>query len=129
MLTTYIHAADADPQPKRCALRCAYHRLALIRSPLTAVQVKGGGHTANPGFSSTTGVQVALNRFGGVTYDESTGIASVGAGNVWDNVYEALEPYSVNVVGGRVSGVGIAGFILGGGTAVGWASCVLVSDG
>ena len=25
--------------------------------------------------------------------------------------------------------VGIAGFILGGGTAVGWASCVLVSDG
>ncbi|EPS98357.1 hypothetical protein FOMPIDRAFT_83615 [Fomitopsis schrenkii] len=77
--------------------------------------VRGGGHTANPGFSSTPGVQIALNRFGGVTYDDSTGLVSIGAGNVWDNVYKALEPYSVNVVGGRVSGVGIAGFILGGG--------------
>lgn len=31
-------------------------------------------------------------------------------------VYAALAPYGVNVVGGRVSGVGVAGFTLGGGT-------------
>ena len=73
-------------------------------------------------------MQIALNRFGGVTYDESTGIASIGAGNIWDNVYEALEPYSVNVVGGRVSGVGIAGFILGGG-ALARAVLCSVCDG
>ncbi|KAH9930868.1 FAD-binding domain-containing protein [Fomitopsis serialis] len=36
-------------------------------------------------------------------------------GNIWDDVYSALEPYSVNVVGGRVTGVGVAGFTLGGG--------------
>lgn len=59
-----------------------------------------------------------MSRFSGVTYDESTGIASIGAGNIWDDVYSALEPYSVNVVGGRVSGVGVAGFILGGGKSV-----------
>ncbi|KAG6908218.1 hypothetical protein DXG01_005690 [Tephrocybe rancida] len=39
----------------------------------------------------------------------------IGAGLVWDDVYTALEPHGVTVVGGRVSGVGVAGFMLGGG--------------
>lgn len=33
----------------------------------------------------------------------------------WDDAYEALQPHGVSVVGGRVSGVGVAGFTLGGG--------------
>lgn len=56
-----------------------------------------------------------MSRFGGVTYDESAGTVDVGAGLIWDDVYTALEPYGVNVVGGRVTGVGVAGFTLGGG--------------
>ncbi|KAG1748461.1 FAD dependent oxidoreductase [Suillus paluster] len=36
-------------------------------------------------------------------------------GLVWDDVYAALEPYGVNVVGIRVPGVGVACFTLGGG--------------
>ena len=36
------------------------------------------------------------------------------SGRVWDTVYAALEPYGVSVVDGRVSGVGVAGFTLGG---------------
>ena len=78
-------------------------------------QVKGGGHTANPGFSSTPGVHIAMYRFSEVTYDEATENVVVGAGNVWDNVYATLEPLGRMVVGGRVSGVGVAGFTLGGG--------------
>ena len=78
-------------------------------------QVKGGGHATNPGFSSTEGVQIAMYRFSEVTYHPESNTADVGAGLIWDEVYEALEPYSVNVVGGRVSGVGVAGFTLGGG--------------
>ena len=39
----------------------------------------------------------------------------VGAGLIWDDVYKALEKEGVNVIGGRVTGVGVAGFILGGG--------------
>ena len=77
--------------------------------------MKGGGHTANPGFSSTPGVQIAMARFDAVTYDASAGTATIGAGLIWDDVYAALEPYDVNVVGGRVTGVGAAGFTLGGG--------------
>jgi hypothetical protein len=34
---------------------------------------------------------------------------------VWDDVYAALEPHGVIVVGGRVTGVGVGGFTLGGG--------------
>ena len=33
---------------------------------------------------------------------------------IWDT-YAALEPHSVNVIGGEVTGVGFAGVILGGG--------------
>ncbi|KAH9929832.1 FAD-binding domain-containing protein [Fomitopsis serialis] len=77
--------------------------------------VKGAGHTGNPGFSSTVGVQIAMSRFNEVSYDADTGIAKIGAGNVWDNVYAGLQPFNVGVVGGRVSGIGVAGFTLGGG--------------
>nr|AGK29884.1 FAD-binding protein [Volvariella volvacea] len=82
------------------------------RSPFA---VKGGGHTTNPGFSSTTGVQIAMTRMKDVAYDPATQIATVGAGALWDDVYAALDPHGVNVPGGRVMGVGVAGFTLGGG--------------
>ena len=50
-----------------------------------------------------------------MTYDASAGTATIGAGLIWDDVYAGLEQYDVNVVGGRVTGVGVAGFTLGGG--------------
>ncbi|KAJ6533798.1 FAD dependent oxidoreductase [Mycena vulgaris] len=87
----------------------------LVGATKTPFAVKGGGHTSNPGFSSTTGVQISMNRFSEVTYDAAKGTATIGAGLFWDDVYAALEPFGVNVVGGRVSGVGVAGFTLGGG--------------
>ncbi|KAF7327044.1 FAD-binding PCMH-type domain-containing protein [Mycena kentingensis (nom. inval.)] len=86
--------------------------IATTRSPFA---VKGGGHTANPGFSSTTGVHIAMTRFSEVVYDAGSETVRVGAGLIWDDVYASLEPFGVNVVGGRVSGVGVAGFTLGGG--------------
>ncbi|PCH36771.1 FAD-binding domain-containing protein [Wolfiporia cocos MD-104 SS10] len=89
--------------------------LQILGSTNTSFAVKGGGHASNPGFSSTPGVQIAMARFSGVTYDASAGTATIGTGLVWDDVYAALEPYGVNVIGGRVTGVGVAGFTLGGG--------------
>lgn len=56
-----------------------------------------------------------MTRFNQVNYNAATQTAEIGAGLIWDEVYEALEPHGVNVIGGRVSGVGVAGFILGGG--------------
>ena len=58
------------------------------------------------------------SRFSDVTYSLSVAsqTATIGAGliMIWDT-HAALEPHSVNVVGGQVTGVGLAGFILGGG--------------
>ncbi|KAK7448815.1 hypothetical protein VKT23_013545 [Stygiomarasmius scandens] len=89
--------------------------LKIIGSTQTPFAVKGGGHTGNPGYSSTEGIQIAMFRFSEVTYDENAQTATIGTGLVWDNVYEALVPQNVNVVGGRVTGVGVGGFTLGGG--------------
>lgn len=89
--------------------------LRIVGSTRTPFAVMGGGHATNPGFSSTTGVHIAMYRFSEVTYDSASETATIGAGLVWDDVYEALEPHGVNVIGGRVTGVGVAGFTLGGG--------------
>jgi len=62
--------------------------------------------------------------FKDVVYDAASSTATIGTGLVWDEVYEALvEPHGVNVVGGRVTGVGVAGFTLGGGTNLALFTC------
>ncbi|KAG1717771.1 FAD dependent oxidoreductase [Suillus paluster] len=58
--------------------------------------VKSGGHATNPGFSSTTGVQIAMYLFSDITYDSDSQTAKVGTG-------------------GKVTGVGVGGVVLGGG--------------
>lgn len=77
--------------------------------------MKGGGHASNPGFSSTPGVQISLARFNNITVDPIAGTVELGPALTWDQVYAALDPTGVNVVGGRVPGVGVAGVTLGGG--------------
>ncbi|EMD37315.1 hypothetical protein CERSUDRAFT_94318 [Gelatoporia subvermispora B] len=77
--------------------------------------VKGGGHETNPGFSSTFGVQIAMTRFSEIVLDADAQTVRVGAGVIWDDVYSIVEPQGFNVVGGRQTGVGVAGFSVGGG--------------
>ena len=69
----------------------------------------------NPGFSSTTGIHIAMSNFNRLQHNEDTATVDIGAGLRWDNVYDLLNPKGYTVVGGRVRGVGVAGFILGGG--------------
>ncbi|CAF1156380.1 unnamed protein product [Adineta steineri] len=82
--------------------------------------IKSGGHSLNPGFSSTGGIQISMQCFNKVAYNSTTQTVDVGPGLVWDDVYQQLQPYNVTVVGGRVSNVGVGGFLLGGG--YGWKS-------
>lgn len=56
-----------------------------------------------------------MSRFTQVTYHKDNQTVDLGAGQRWLAVYEALSPYNVTVVGGRVNSVGVAGLILGGG--------------
>jgi FAD/FMN-containing dehydrogenase len=77
--------------------------------------VKGGGHGVNPGFSSTSGVEIAMSRFNETHVNSTCGTVEVGAGLTWDEVYATLGPTGVNLVGARAPGVGVAGSALGGG--------------
>ena len=54
-------------------------------------------------------------RFNTVTVDKAASTVAVGAGLLWDDVYKALDGTGLNVVGGHVPGIGVAGFTLGGG--------------
>ncbi|KAJ7057517.1 FAD dependent oxidoreductase [Mycena amicta] len=114
------HWASSSTQASACSVEPGTAAdvstiLQIVGQTQTPFAVKGGGHAANPGFSSTPGVHISMTRFSDVVYDSASGTVRVGAGLIWDDVYAALEPLGVNVVGGRVSGVGVAGFTLGGG--------------
>ena len=74
-------------------------------SDTTTPQVMSGGHTINPGFSSTKGVHIYLGRFSQVTYDAASRTAVVGSGLIWDTVHEKLQDHDVMVVGPRATGV------------------------
>ncbi|ESK94352.1 hypothetical protein Moror_8217 [Moniliophthora roreri MCA 2997] len=89
--------------------------LKIVGSTRTPFAVKGNGRTTNPGFSSTSGVTIAMYRFSEITYDASSQTVRLGAGLNWDAVYEALAPYKVNVVGGVSTGSGVAGVAVNGG--------------
>ena len=56
-----------------------------------------------------------MSRFNEIRVNSMYRAVEVGAGLTWDQVYATLGPTGVNVVGGRVPGVGVAGLTLGGG--------------
>jgi hypothetical protein len=56
-----------------------------------------------------------MSRFNETKVNSMSETVEVGAGLTWDQVYATLEPIRVNVVGGRIPGVGVAGLTLGGG--------------
>jgi len=89
--------------------------LKILGSCRTPFAVKGGGHTTNPGFSSTPGLQIALSRLNSTRVNVKDGTVEIGPGVTWDQVYETLSPTGVNVIGGRIPGVGVSGLTLGGG--------------
>ncbi|QRV98414.1 FAD-binding domain protein [Ceratobasidium sp. AG-Ba] len=104
------HWASSSSQNSACVVEPANSNdvsiiMKIISNTSTPFGIRSGGHATNPGFSSTPGVQIALFKLSGVTYratramsDGSVGTVEIGAG-----------------LGGRVTGVGVGGFILGGG--------------
>ncbi|TID25099.1 FAD binding domain-containing protein [Venturia nashicola] len=90
--------------------------------------VKSGGHNPNKGMSSVVGGPlISTANLNEVVYNRPSQTIRFGPGQSWENVTDALKPYGVAVVGGRVGNVGVAGYMLGGGlsfmsTEYGWAA-------
>ena len=56
-----------------------------------------------------------MSRFSNLAYNAGSQSAVVGAGMTWGQVYDALTPHGVSVVGGRFPDVGVAGLVLSAG--------------
>ena len=54
--------------------------------------------------------------FNDIVINEEEETVEIGAGLTWTEVYSHLIPKGINVVGGRINGVGVAGLTLGGGS-------------
>ncbi|KAF3226266.1 hypothetical protein TWF106_000761 [Orbilia oligospora] len=90
--------------------------------------IRSGGHSYNPGWAGiTNGVLISLYGLNNISYDSIHGLASIGAGNRWTDVYGALLEHGVTVLGGRNSDLGVGGYLTGGGISYysndrGWAT-------
>ncbi|KAG8419773.1 hypothetical protein J3458_004615 [Metarhizium acridum] len=103
--------------------------LAVLTSRVTQCRfaVKSGGHAAFAGASNIEGgLTLDLRNLNQVVVSADKKQTSVGAGNVWYDVYTKLQPTGLTVIGGRVSAIGVGGLTLGGGISFfsnryGWA--------
>ncbi|KAI0906327.1 putative FAD-binding oxidoreductase [Ustulina deusta] len=78
--------------------------------------IRSGGHSPAPlGANINDGVLFDMSGFNSVEYDAQLGVAVVGTGMRWGDVYRHLDQYNVTVVGGRILQVGVGGFTLGSG--------------
>ncbi|EAT87581.1 hypothetical protein SNOG_05190 [Parastagonospora nodorum SN15] len=79
--------------------------------------VRSGGHSPNPGWSSIgeAGILIDLQKLNAISLSADKKFATIGPGKRWGEVYEALDPHELSVVGGRIPQVGVGGLILGGG--------------
>ncbi|KAI0439915.1 putative FAD-binding oxidoreductase [Xylaria telfairii] len=78
--------------------------------------IRSGGHSPAPlGANINDGVLFDMSSFNSVEYHAQQGVAVVGTGLRWGDVYHYLDQYNVTVVGGRILQVGVGGLTLGSG--------------
>ncbi|MGO2520258.1 MAG: FAD-binding oxidoreductase [Microbacterium sp.] len=78
-----------------------------------AVNVQATGHGTHAAYDS--GLIITTRRIDDVTIDPATRTASIGAGARWSAVVAAAAPHGLAPITGSSTGVGVVGFLLGGG--------------
>ncbi|KAI1452358.1 hypothetical protein F4805DRAFT_472461 [Annulohypoxylon moriforme] len=98
------------PDEVATALKC-------IKEAGSPFAIRCGGHNCNTNISSAdgSGVVIDLCNINSLSLDKTNGIAHVGAGCNWGQVYAFLEEHGLTAIGGRQKDVGVGGFLLGGG--------------
>jgi len=81
----------------------------------TKFAIKGGGHNANAGYNNIQdGVTIDMQSLKKVEVARGDQIIRVGAGALWQDVYDEAEKRNLTALGGRIGVVGTAGFLTGG---------------
>lgn len=94
--------------------------VSLIMRVLTATNTKfalrSAGNLDIPGFNAvgSDGVVVALQNMNKKVLSADKKYATIGTGLNWKSIYSWIEPFGVQIVGGREPRVGAGGFLLGG---------------
>jgi FAD/FMN-containing dehydrogenase len=87
----------------------------LKKANNTKFAIKGGGHNANAGFNNIQdGVTIDMQSLKEVEVARGDTVVRVGAGALWQDVYDVAEKRNLTVLGGRIGVVGTAGFLTGG---------------
>jgi hypothetical protein len=71
-------------------------------------------------------VQISLSRLNEINLSADKSTVEIGAGLKWDAIYEKLDGTGVNVVGARVPGIGVGGFVTGGGALSPKDACLIL---
>lgn len=104
-----VRCADAED----CALA-----VRVAAEHATPVAVRGGGHNVAGRSVADGALLIDLSDMRGVTVNADARTASVQGGALWHDVDVATAKHGLATTGGLVSGTGVGGFTLGGGT--GW---------
>lgn len=89
---------------------------------------RSGGHSY-AGFSRTIGLLIDLSQMNSVSYDASSGLATLEGGAHNQEVYRAGREAGVSITHGRCKGVGVAGLVMGGGIGFNMRNKGLTCDG
>ena len=77
--------------------------------------IKAGGHHTVIGINNIhNGITIDVAGLNTISLNADKSVASLGSGNRWINVSETLDPMNLAVTGGRVSDIGVGGFVTGG---------------
>ncbi|KAL4943461.1 hypothetical protein BDV06DRAFT_234678 [Aspergillus oleicola] len=130
----YWSTACGDLKPTCIAYPSSSLEMSAIIKELHSTEdlfaVKSGGHMPNNGFASIQdGLLISTKRLDQVVFNKGDDTALVGPGLDWEDVQKALDHQNSGraVLGGRLGGVGVGGYMLGGGLSFlssqyGWAA-------
>ncbi|PYH94157.1 FAD dependent oxidoreductase [Aspergillus ellipticus CBS 707.79] len=132
-LQKYWSAACGDLRPTCIAAPSSALEMSQIVKELhtdvdTFFAVKSGGHMPNNGFASIQdGLLISTKNLDQVIYDPHNQTALIGPGLSWEEAQNGLNGTGRTIVGGRLGGVGVGGYMLGGGMSFlssqyGWAA-------
>ncbi|KAB8238744.1 FAD dependent oxidoreductase [Aspergillus alliaceus] len=132
ILKDYWSTACGDLRPKCVATPKSALEMSQIVKELHSVDtlfaVKSGGHMPNNGFASIQdGLLISTKNLDNVIYNDNDQTAIIGPGLSWEDAQKGLDGTGRTLVGGRLGGVGVGGYILGGGLSFlssqyGWAA-------
>lgn len=120
-LKNYWSVACGDLKPTCIATPSSAQEMAEIVKQLhdadTLFAVKSGGHMPNNGFNSIQdGLLISTENMKQVFYNKEDQTAVIGPGLSWEEAQKALDDIHPGraLVGGRLGGVGVGGYMLGG---------------